>query len=157
VNLNPKKPSSAVATALVLLSLSGWAGAAGGTYYRWVDASGTEVNSDRPPPAGIEYETVSTTTNLLQPGKAEEAPATSEAQSAKPAEEKSAAPPAGSTNTIFQKNPEYCETARKNLEALNTHARIRVPDGNGNYRYIDEEEKVAQRTTAEAIIAQHCN
>ncbi len=154
--MNPKKLSSAVATAVVLISLSGLAGAAGGTYYRWVDATGTEVNSDRPPPAGIEYETVSTNTNLLQPKKAQEAPATGEAPSAQPAEETNAATPAAPTRSIIKKNPEYCETARKNLEALNTHARIRVPDGNGNYRYIDEEEKVAQRATAEAIIAQHC-
>ncbi len=155
--MNPKKLGSTVATAMVLLSLSGWASAAGGTYYRWVDASGTEVNSDRPPPAGIEYETVSTTTNLLQPGKPQQAPATSEAPSAPPAEEKSAAAPAGSVRTIIKKNPEYCEAARKNLETLSTHARIRISDADGNIRYIDEKEKAEQRATAEAIIAQHCD
>jgi hypothetical protein len=155
--LNPKKLSSAVATAVVLISLSGLAGAAGGTYYRWVDASGTEVNSDRPPPAGIEYETVSTTTNLLQPGKTQEAPATGEAPSTLPAEEKSAAAPASSTGSIIKKNPEYCEAARKNLETLSTHARIRLSDADGNIRYIDEKEKAEQRATAEAIIAQHCD
>lgn len=155
--MNPKKLSSAVATAMVLISLSGGASAAGGTYYRWIDASGTEVNSDRPPPAGIEYETVSTNTNLLQPGEPQQAPATSEAPSAQPAEEKSAAAPAASVRTIIKKNPEYCEAARKNLETLSTHARIRISDADGNIRYIDEKEKAEQRATAEAIIAQHCD
>jgi hypothetical protein len=154
--LNPKKLSSAVATAVVLISLSGLAGAAGGTYYRWVDASGTEVNSDRPPPAGIEYETVSTNTNLLQQEAQPEAPATAPAPSVAPEEAQGTAAPAGSTNTIFQKNPEYCEAARKNLETLSTHARIRLSDAEGNIRYIDEKEKAEQRATAEAIIAQHC-
>ena len=157
MHLNPKKLGSAVATAMVLLSLSGWASAAGGTYYRWIDASGTEVNSDRPPPAGIEYETVSTSTNLLQPRKTQEAPAASEVPSAQPKEDKSAAAPASSTNTIFQKNPEYCEAAKKNLETLSTKARIRLSDADGNIRYIDEKEKAEQRATAEAIIEQHCD
>jgi len=155
--LNPKKPSSAFATALVLLSLSGLASAAGGTYYRWVDATGTEVNSDRPPPAGIEYETISTTTNLLQREAQPEVPATAPAPSVAPGEAQGAAAPASSTNTIFQKNPEYCEAARKNLETLRTHARIRLSDADGNVRYIDEKEKAEQRATAEAIVAQHCD
>ncbi len=155
--MNPKKLGSAVATAMVLLSLSGWASAAGGTYYRWIDASGTEVNSDRPPPAGIEYETVSTTTNLLQREVPQEAPATEPAQSVPPKEDKGAAAPAGSAGTIIKKNPEYCEAARKNLETLNTKARIRLSDADGNIRYIDEKEKAEQRANAEAIIAQHCD
>lgn len=155
--MNPKKLSSAVATAMVLLSLSGWTSAAGGTYYRWIDASGTEVNSDRPPPAGIEYETVSTATNLSQPGEPQQAPATSEAPSAQPAEEKSAAAPVSTTGSIIKKNPEYCAAAKKNLETLSTKARIRLSDAEGNIRYIDEKEKAEQRATAEAIIAQHCD
>jgi hypothetical protein len=60
------------------------------------------------------------------------------------------------TRPILEKNPEYCEQATRNLEALNTRARIRVPDGSGGYRYIGEEEKAEQRATAESIIAQHC-
>ena len=155
--MNPKKLGSAVATAMVLLSLSGWASAAGGTYYRWVDATGTEVNSDRPPPAGIEYETVSTSTNLLQPRKTQEAPAKGNAQSVPPKADNSGAAPANSGNTIFAKNPEYCEAAKKNLETLSTKARIRLSDADGNIRYIDEKEKAEQRATAEAIIAQHCD
>ena len=99
--MNPKKLSSAVATAVVLISLSGLAGAAGGTYYRWVDASGTEVNSDRPPPAGIEYETVSTNTNLLQQEAQPEAPATAPAPSVAPEEAQGTAAPAGAGASWF--------------------------------------------------------
>jgi hypothetical protein len=115
------------------------------------------VNSDRPPPAGIEYETVSTNTNLLQQDTPQEQPTTIEAQSGPATKQKSdAAPPATATNAIIKKNPEYCEAAKKNLETLNTHARIRLSDADGNIRYLNEEEKAEQLATAQAIVAQHC-
>lgn len=155
--MNQRMRAGSIATAVVLLTLSGWTGAAGGTYYRWTDATGTEVNSDRPPPAGIEYETVSTNTNLLQQKAAQEEPTTIDVQSEPARSQNSdAAPPATATNAIIKKNPEYCEAAKKNLETLNMHARIRLSDADGNIRYLNEDEKAEQLATAQAIIAQHC-
>ncbi|MBP6701468.1 MAG: DUF4124 domain-containing protein [Halioglobus sp.] len=155
--MNQKMRAGSMATAVVLLTLSGWTTAAGGTYYRWTDATGTEVNSDRPPPAGIDYETVSKNTNLLQQETPQGQPTTIEAQS-EPATKQNndAAPPATATNAIIKKNPEYCEAAKKNLETLSMHGRIRLSDADGNIRYLNEDEKAEQVATAQAIIAQHC-
>ena len=155
--MNQKMRAGSMATAVVLLTLSGWTTAAGGTYYRWTDATGTEVNSDRPPPAGIDYETVSKNTNLLQQETPQGQPTTIEAQS-EPARKQNndAAPPATATNAIIKKNPEYCEAAKKNLETLSMHGRIRLSDADGNIRYLNEDEKAEQLATAQAIIAQHC-
>jgi hypothetical protein len=153
VNLNPKKLSSAVATAVVLLSLSGLASAAGGTYYRWVDATGTEVNSDRPPPAGIEYETIATSTNQEVekiPGEETTAPEGEPAQTGEAGRETSPA------QSAAIKDPEACKIAQQNLETLNSHARIRMPDEEGNFRYLNEDEKAAERVKAEAAIEQNC-
>lgn len=153
--MKPSKRSRAVATALVLLSLSGaWANAAG-TYYRWIDESGTPVNSDRPPPVGTDYEVVSTSTNKMQQ-QATNSGAEPAVTTDKPAAAKAADSGPLVVENQTQKNPEYCATAKQNLSALNTSARIRVSDGNGNYRYIDEKEKESQRVVAEATIAQHC-
>jgi hypothetical protein len=153
VNLNPKKLSSAVATAMVLFSLSGWASAAGGTYYRWIDASGTEVNSDRPPPAGIEYETIATSTNQ----QVEKIPGEeTTAAEGKPAQTGDAGPETTPAQPTAIKDPEACAIAQQNLETLNSHARIRMPDEEGNFRYLNEDEKAAERVKAEAAIKQNC-
>ncbi len=56
----------------------------------------------------------------------------------------------------IEKNPEYCQQARDNLQTLDTHARIRIPNEQGEYRYIDEAEKEEQRKLATETIAIHC-
>ncbi len=151
--MKPKNRNCCIAAGLVLISLSGFPAHAGGKYYRWVDETGTTVNSDRPPPAGVKYETISGTSSFMYQEAAEpEAPAPEE----KPAATQNPEVAKSQTRPMLEKNPEYCAQAKKNLEALDTKARIRVPDGNGSFRYIDEDEKAEQRTTAEAIIAQHC-
>ena len=56
-----------------------------------------------------------------------------------------------------EKNPEYCERARQNLETLAKDIRIRMRDENGEYYYLSEEQKAEQRRNAEAAIAEHCD
>ena len=55
-----------------------------------------------------------------------------------------------------KKNPETCKRAQENLSTLDSYARIRVRDEQGNYRYIDEDEKAAQRAQAEELVRVHC-
>lgn len=152
--MKPTKRTCAAMAALVVLSFtSGWA-SAGGTYYRWTDENGTPVNSDRPPPTGIEYEMVSTGTNNMVTGGMQEDEGLAPA---KPGSGRSPTQEAVTEQRIVvAKNPEACEAARKNLDALNTHARIRIPDGQGSFRYLNEEEKAAQRVEAEASISANC-
>ena len=54
------------------------------------------------------------------------------------------------------KNAEFCKRAQENLDTLDSVARIRIRNDNGDYRFLDEEEKEAQREEARRQIAIHC-
>jgi hypothetical protein len=154
VNLKPTNRTCCIAAGLVLLSLSGYPAQAGGKYYRWVDETGTTVNSDRPPPAGVDYETIVTNTNLSVHENKHKKQATLNSQSGQ--DNKSVSETDNITRMEIIKNPDACAAARKNLETLRTNARIRKPDGEGSYRYLNEEEKAEERARAEATISQNC-
>ena len=126
---------------------------AGETLYRWLDARGNPVHSDRPPPKGVDYEVISTGGNLVRPVGAEEG--------AVPLEVK---PRVGTEFEVvntgkvgIEKNPEYCQRARNNLQTLNSSARIRLRNDQGEFRYIDEEEKNEQRERALETVRVHCD
>lgn len=127
---------------------------AGEQYFRWVDEQGTEVNSDKPPPAGVDYEVIKVKQSMTLPVADEETAAAPE-DNPVPAPQQAATPPSV-PNLVAVRNPEACAAARKNLETLNTFARIRVPDGNGSFRFIDEDEKAQRRAEAETAIAANC-
>jgi hypothetical protein len=139
---------------MATLALTGPAASAGEVYYRWMDNRGNPVHSDRPPPKGIDYEVVSTGSSLMRPVDAKEG--------AVPLE---IVPRVGNdfeqvdTKKVakIEKNPEYCIRARENLQALDTFARIRLRNDQGEYHYIDEEEKEIQRQNAMDTIAVHCD
>ncbi len=139
--------------AAVLLIISSFSANAGRNYYRWMDERGNPVHSDRPPPKGIDYEVVSTGSSLIRQVDAEEG--------AVPAETK---PRVGNEfervdteqAQAVEKNPEYCQRARDNLATLNTAARIRVRNDQGEFRFLDEEEKEARRQDAQAGISAYC-
>ena len=124
------------------------------TYYRWLNERGDPVLSDRPPPTGTDYEVVSTGTTLKRQVRADEGAVPPEVtprvgnefepvETAKP-------------TALMQKNPEICKRAQANLAALNNFARITVTDDNGDIRFLDDEERAAQKAEAEALIKQHC-
>ena len=60
------------------------------------------------------------------------------------------------TKTVYEKNPEYCANARKNLEVIGRAPRIRMPDENGDLRYITDEEREAEKQKNLEIIETHC-
>jgi hypothetical protein len=68
VNLRIRR--CAIAATLSLMACSGSSIGASDTYYRWNDASGNPVNSDRPPPVGVEYDVI--TTNTIVPAEVED-------------------------------------------------------------------------------------
>ncbi len=121
------------------------------SHYRWIDKSGNPVHSDRPPPKGVDYEVVSSGTNLVRKVSSEEGvvPAETKPSVGNQFDQVDAKPE-------LKKNPEYCKRAQDNLHTLNTSARIRIRDDQGDYRFIDEEEKEEQRKEAQAQIARHC-
>jgi hypothetical protein len=138
-----------LAIALGSISLSA---SADKVYYRWKDDRGNPVHSDRPPPAGIDYEVVSTGSNLKRDVSATEGAVPPEIE-----------PRVGNefeqTRTglpTVEKNPEFCRRAQQNLESLDTAPRIRVRDDQGEYRYLSDEERAAERKKALDAIRVHC-
>jgi hypothetical protein len=143
--------------AIVLMAatqaLTSLAASAGETYYRWTDERGNPVHSDRPPPKGVDYEVVSTGSSLIRPVEAE--------RGAVPAE---IVPRVGNDfeqvdtkkEVAIEKNPEYCQRARDNLNTLSRNGRIRLRNDQGEYRYINEEEKESQRQKAADAVDAYC-
>jgi hypothetical protein len=135
--------------------LSGTAALAAGGYYKWLDERGNPQLSDRPPPAGVEYEYVSTDTGLKRRVSAAESGRTGSA----PAMPEQAAPAStvAQEQAKIKKNPAYCDQAKANLDTLNSAARVRIREPEGDIRYLTEEEKDVQRQKAKDMIAVHCN
>ncbi len=140
--------------ALLLGTLLAPASLAEKGYYKWIDERGNPHHSDRPPPAGVEYEFVSTESGLVRRVSAEEntdnppgwetsAPVGSET------------PNAAEQQAAVEKDPAICDQARANLDTLGSLARIRIRDDDG-IRYLTEEEKEVQRKKAQDLIAVHC-
>lgn len=130
---------------LVAGALLGGPVSAGDTLYRWQDESGNPVLSDRPPPAGVAYETIRTEPRLKRVEGDEEAPPT----------DLEAAPSQGAAPET-DRNAQFCQRARKNIQLIDSAQRISVPDGEGGRRYLTEEEIASEREKARADIAAYC-
>jgi hypothetical protein len=128
------------------------------TYYRWKDDSGRLVVSDRPPQdPDVEYEVVSQRSTLTRRVRSGEGAVPPEVTPRPGNEFEAREAPASETENSIPKNSESCARARKNLETLNTAARIRIRDPDtGELRYLTEEDKDEQREQAMEIIRVHC-
>lgn len=113
-------------------------------FYKWVDKDGVTHYSERPP-KGKQAEVVNTYTGRGTPPPNQAAKEKEE----KPEEETQAAP-----QPI--KNPEVCQSARRNLEILNRNNRVRLKDENGELTILSQEQKEKQRKTAEKAVKDHC-
>ena len=144
---------SGAAAILAVLMMTGLNVTADATLYRWKDSQGNMVMSDRPPPAGQDYETVSTSStmvvNTADPLEAQQ-PVAKEAPSLEVKTEKTEVPSA-----IHKKNPEYCKSARQNLEVLQRPL-IRVIDENGEGKILSPEEHEEERQKALEVVEAHC-
>ena len=129
-----------------------------GTVYRWTDAQGNAVMSDRPPPAGTVY----TTLNGSKYGASVNAPSNPNAVSP-PAEttasSPNSAPPAasdGNREVVIEKRPELCEQAKDNIFKLETFPRMRVTGDDGEVRFMTDEERASQLATAKKVAESNC-
>ncbi|TDG12361.1 DUF4124 domain-containing protein [Seongchinamella unica] len=136
--------AAAIIAALILTSMNV---AADTTFYRWKDSEGNMVMSDRPPPAGTDYEAVGTESSVVRrvdgADPVEPRPRPQAPEKIKP------------KKTIIKKNPEYCKNARTNLQLLE-RPRIRIIDDTGENRFMTEEEKAEERQKAMEIVEIHC-
>ena len=140
----------AVITALFVL-LASYA-TAGETVYRWNNERGNPVISDRPPPAGIAYEVMSTGSSLVRKVDANEGavPLNVKPTPSNDFEQVDTAEPKTEKNTL------YCERARDNLKQIDTHARIRMRNDQGEVYYLSEKDKTAEKEKTLAAIKTHC-
>ena len=146
---------TAIVAAMLLLALVAAlpSAAAGTTHYRWTDDRGNPVHSDRPPPKGTDYEVITTGSSLVRRVSGDEGAVPPETM-----------PRVGNefdqidmeAPKEVEKNPEYCERARKNLEALENANRIRVRNDQGEMRVLSDEERDAEKIKAQDAIAVHC-
>jgi len=144
--------TGALVLAATVLTLWGAYASAGQTLYRWIDEQGNPVNSDRPPPTGVEYEVISTSSSMVRKVESDEGavplkvkPTVSNDFDAVNTEK----PP-------IEKNPEYCARAQDNLAQLDSHARIRLRNDQGEVRFLSDEERAAERQKAISAIETHC-
>jgi hypothetical protein len=135
-----------------LLTLSASFASPGDVVYRWKDEAGNPVNSDRPPPKGIQYETISTSSSMVHTVDTTTGAAPVEP---KPQDDE-AAEQADPTKPKVEKNPEYCQRAKDNLTALDSNVRIQMRNDKGEVHYLTMEERDAQRKQALNTIKVHC-
>ena len=139
--------------AIAVLTLSSSLANASQVVYRWKDAQGNPVNSDRPPPKGTDYEVISTKSSMVRPVDA--------AEGAVPLTVKPSVgnefQPVDANKPKIEKNPEYCKRAKDNLTQIDSHAQIRLRDDNGNVHILTEEEKQLERNKALETIKLNCD
>lgn len=124
---------------------SGSAIAAKDNVFTWTDDKGVVHYGERPP-KDSQARQIKTRTGHSDPTPNTTAP-TSPTVSANATPDQLAA---------SLKDPERCLTAQKNLELLNTAARIKIAGEDGVQRLLTEEEKEVQRNTMQTIIDQAC-
>ncbi len=138
---------------LVVVAGSSLASAAQTNYYRWLDSSGHPIVSDRPPPAGTNYEVVSTQSTMKRSVDAKEG-AVPLAVSPTPGNEFTQQNSAEAQHG--KKNAELCQKAQSNLEALSGTATVTVRNDQGEARVLTPQEMEIQRTTTAAQIKVYC-
>ena len=147
-------PTCVLVATIGIVGISSLNANAGTNHYRWIDDRGNPVHSDRPPPKGVDYEVITTGSSLTRQVEADEGAVPAEVEPrvgndfAQVDSEKQA--------EAIKKNAEYCQRARDNLRALETSARIRVRNEQGELRFLNEKEKEARRQDAQAGISAYC-
>ena len=148
------------ASSMLLLFLQGQPADASPTY-RWVDANGNPVLSDRPPETGVPYTEVGVDTGFRRYPK----PVADE--TAEPGGQPQAGTASGSTlasspgaeanpTTVVEAHPALCEQAKDNIFKLETFPRMRVQDDDGEVRFMSDEERATQLATAYKVRDANC-
>jgi hypothetical protein len=155
-----RKPTFlSIATTLILL-LQGLPAHANPTY-RWVDANGNPVLSDRPPETGIPYTEVGVDTGFRRypkPIADEKSEPAIQAQASGPPSSMvaSANDERSKQIAVVEPQPELCEQAKDNIFKLETFPRMRVRDDDGEVRFMLDDERIEQLTKAQAVRDAHC-
>ena len=137
-----------LATIIATASLS----ASADSVYRWMDSNGTPHYS-KEPPAGVEYQTITTSSvSTVDRGSPEEQPK-EEARSRDSGNDKEYSEQLGK---LARQQQESCGKARSNRDNLLNNHRIQMRDADGNLRTLSHEEKMEQLKRADEAIQEYC-
>ena len=130
--MKPANKTSLFVLLATFVALTSSFSQAGEAHYRWQDQWGNPVHSDRPPPKGTDYEVVESGTSLVRKVNSAEGvvPAKVEPTISNDFDQVDTK----KDQYVSQKNPEYCQRAIDNLEVLDTKARIRLRNDQGEYQ-----------------------
>jgi hypothetical protein len=143
MNLQGTSPMKQVITLCFLLASLGLSHSAlSAKVYTWTDAKGVTHYGERPP-ADTKAKIINARTGYSEPVPSPEAIKT-QAQAEQTAE------------TLVQQNPERCAAAKKNLDALNNYASIKVKNEKGEMRFLSEEEKATKLAEMQEIANESC-
>ena len=123
------------------------------THYRWVDKHGNPVHSDRTPPEGTDYEVITSGTSLVRKVNSAEGAVPAETS---PSVDNDFNPVDTAKPKVPEKNAEYCKRAQDNLATLDSRARIRMKNDQGETYILTEEDKEEKRVEARSVIASAC-
>ncbi len=147
-----------IASLLGLIALSGLAFA--GKVYKWVDENGqTHYSSQKPPGQTAETVKIRKSPKVTQKVEPEKEAHQSDAPTKEPSDpkaEKEAREQMAKADAANRKK--QCETARKNLAALNRSTRIaRVDEETGQRTVMTDDERIKAFQQANQAIKENCN
>ncbi len=155
-----RSPSRHALTLLLALFLAGpWAlPAAHAEMYKWVDEQGVTHYTQTPPPGNDFKEVAPPPPPAVDPGQA--ARQLKESQKAfdeRRKEAREAADKQAKAEAEAAERSKQCEQARRNLENLLTHPRIRYTDDSGEVTLLPEEERQKRIAEAREQIEELCD
>jgi len=128
-------------------------GAVAGTQYRWENERGVVEYSDRPPPAGVEYETIDTDPGLnYEPDQSEGEASPQEPAVASP----DTATGQAAADNVIQRDAALCEKARMNLIALEHEESLSVHNNEGNEKLLSQADREYAIAKAKRQIDRFC-
>jgi hypothetical protein len=116
--------------------------------YKWTDEKGLVHYSERPP--------LGTQTELVKPDISHSEPVSYDVPSDDKAKEGNKVAKKADGEKGALKDPERCDSARKNLETLKTYARIKFKGDDGQYRFLTPDEQQQKTNEASKAIEESC-
>lgn len=121
--------------------------------YRWLNSRGEPIYSDRPPPAGVDYEVVSTTSTFKRVVSAEEGAVPLEVE---PSAGNNFDPVDSTEVSSDKKNAALCEKARMNVIALENQAALSIRNEQGEMKELSAEDREASKQNMLEQIELYC-
>jgi len=124
-----------------------------GAIHKWVDENGNVHYGDAPP-VTTKTESVSVQSAPSNPGKALPRLSTEQAGGAGGASGDGSADP---ENVSDEQAQSFCESARNDLNIINTSSNIQLKQADGSTRNLSADEVERRRVSSQAQIDRYCN